>query len=169
MLVHYYNKDFASLKSISATTNVTEIVGLLSEQECKAFNRFKNYEWYIAQRIGTEKWLHDVFFNQGGRPKIFTPIYFVLGNSEYLKMCYGENVGIIEIPLRDIDEEDISFTLSDSVSIHVSGENKLVLTKKTLIKYVSEQNNSLFDYIKQLDEQHCYIEAQIWNDSYFAK
>lgn len=165
---HKDSVPFMSITSYSEKTN--EIVSKLSQLKGKAYGRFTNYyEWYAPRRKETEQWLYDGFIEKGGIPKITNPIYFTLGNSEYLQSCYGEDVKIYQIKLDDVLEKEISFTLSDSVSIHVSGEEKRVLTKKDLVTYVESKGTALLDYITHLDKNHKYIEAQIWNNSYFTQ
>lgn len=170
VLSHYYNKNIEPLKSISRNKDNIEIVcELLRQQDGKSFNRFKNFEWYIQERTNTESWLFEAFKKIGGKPRVKAPIYFVLGNNSYLEECYGENVGIIQIPLEDIPKEDISFTLEDSMSIHVSGSDRAVFTIEMLLDYIDEQNMSLETYLEAMNRKHKYIEAQIWNDEYFEK
>jgi hypothetical protein len=165
LLTHYYHKDFEPLKSILSDTETgNETVNRLSQLPEKAFKRFKNYEWYTVQRRGTEEWLYNRFVAMGGVPKVLNPIYFVLGDSEYLRTCYGENVRVLQIGLDEISEKEISFTLSDSMAIQVSGAEKNVLTKKALFEYIENQGVTLIDYINSLDEGHQYIEAQLWSD-----
>lgn len=168
-LCHYYHKNFNPLKSITATNDHIEIVESLANQTGKTFDRFRNYDWYIKNRIATEKWLYDKFIELYPAPKLTSPLYFVLGESQYLKVCYGDNARQISIPLNCIDEKDISFTLSDSMSIHVRNDEKKLYSKKTLIQLMQTQNICIYDYIRKLDEQNKYIEAQIWSDKYFEK
>lgn len=141
----------------------------MSQLSEKAFKRFKNYEWYTVQRRGTEEWLYNRFVAMGGVPKVLNPSYFVLGDSEYLQTCYGQNVRTLQIGLDEISEKEISFTLSDSMAMYVCGGEKNVLTKKDLFEYIENKRATLFDYINSLDESHQYIEAQLWNNSYFSK
>lgn len=171
LLTHYCHKDIKPFMSISSYSEKTdEIVSSLSQLKGKAYGRFRNYEWYASRRKETEQWLYHGFINQGGIPKITNPIYFTLGYSEYLQSCYGnDDVKTYQIRLDAVSEKEISFTLSDSMSIHVSGEEKRVLTKKNLFEYIENQGTTLLDYITHLDKNHKYIEAQIWNNSYFVR
>lgn len=169
-LTHYYHRDLEPFKSISCYSEKTDdIVNRLSQFESKAYGRFRNYEWYAPRRKETEQWLYKGFIESGGMPETENPIYFVLGDSEYLKSCYGGYVKTYQIRLNEIAEKDISFTLADSMSIHVSGEKREVLTKKDLFEYIKKQGTTLGDYIIQSDKDRKYIEAQIWNYCYFRK
>ena len=168
-LTHYCHKDLEPFRSISSYSEKTdEIVNRLSQLEGKAYNRFRNYEWYASQRKETEQWLYHGFIEGGGIPKITNPFYFVLGNSEYIQSCYGEDVKLYHIRLEEVCEKEISFTLSDSMYIHVSGEEKKVLTKKDLYEYIENQGITLLDYVIRLDKDHKYIEAQIWSNNCLA-
>jgi hypothetical protein len=170
VLTHYCHKDLEPFMSISSYSEKTdEIISRLSQLKGKAYGRFRNYEWYFSQRKETEQWLYNGFIERRGIPKTTNPIYFVLGNSEYIQSCYGGDVKIYQVRLDDVPENEISFTLSDSMSIHVSGEERKVLTKKDLFEYIENQGTTLLNYITHLDKNHKYIEAQIWNNSYFAQ
>lgn len=169
LLTHYCHKDLEPFRSIAVHTEKdNEVVSRLSQLPGEAYGRFRNYEWYAPLRKETEQWLYRNFVQIGGTPKILNPIYFVLGYSEYLEACYGKDVKIYQIKLDEISEQEISFTLSDSMSIHVSGEERKVLTKKDLYKFIENQKTTLQEYIIDLDNDHKYIEAQIWNNCYFA-
>jgi hypothetical protein len=169
-LTHYCHKNLEPFRSISFYTKKTnEIVSKLSLLPGKAYGRFRNYEWYASQRKETEEWLYKSFIEAGGIPKIYHPIYFVLGNSEYIKSCYGDDVRMYQIRLDEVSENEISFTLNDSMNIHVSGEERKVFTREDLFEYIKEQGSTLQDYIATLDKDHKYIEVQIWNSSYFTK
>ncbi len=105
-LSHYYHKDLEPFRSISLNTEKTdEIVSRLSQIRGKAYGRFRNYEWYSSQRKETEQWLYKNYVEAGGIPIISNPIYFILGNSEYLESCYGENVKIYRIRFDEILEK----------------------------------------------------------------
>jgi hypothetical protein len=53
-------------------------------------------------------------------------------------------------------------------SIHVSGEERKVITRKELFFYIEKQGITLSDYISTINKDRKYIETQIWNNSYFA-
>ena len=51
-----------------------------------SFSRFTNrdFDGYYKKRIRTEDWLYKSFIALGGKPKTKAPLYFVLGESNYL-------------------------------------------------------------------------------------
>lgn len=130
----------------------------------------------IRRRRNTEKWLHEEFKRQGGKPKIRHPRYFVLGNSSYLAEYPGFNGDFttIEIPLHEINKLEISFTYPDSVVsrwlAEASGNNyynsayhgrlfmlddirKLLETYRITGEEWRKNPNRKYDF---------FIEAQVW-------
>lgn len=168
MLTHYYNKNAEALLSISENA-CTSLINMLSQQEGKAYIRFKNYKWYLEQRNATEKWLYKSFIEKGGKPVITKPRYFTLGESPYLKTCFGVNVMEINISLNSVDEKDVSFTLDDSMAIQIDNKQKVVYTKKELFHIVKQKAITIDEFVKQKAKENSYIEAQIWNTKYFGK
>lgn len=132
-----------------------------------SFSRFcdEDFDGYYKKRIRTEEWLYESFLSIGGRPKNKSPLYFVLGESSYLKEWYANGL-ITKILLNDIDIEDVSFTYGDSMSKMDSKERMQPFNKETLFDYISRFNNNILSFLDQLNELNRYIEVQLWNDIY---
>ncbi len=137
----------------------------------------KNPTDNILRRKDTERWLYQEFKIKGGKPKIKYPRYFVLGNSSYLEEYSGfdGNFTAIEIPLKEINELEISFTYPDSVVTRWLAE------ERNDDYYNSDYHGQLFmiEEIHSVVEKYCitgeewrndsnrkydiFIEAQVWN------
>lgn len=171
LLTHYYSEEFEPMHSIIDCDERQRqvIVKQLSANPNKSYGRFRNFEWYIKNRMETEKWLYQEFIKLGGIPKLISPLYFILGSSNYLESCYGSQVKKIQVSIDIINECDISFTLTDSMAMYLSKDIKRVLTEKMLFELLGNNHNDLMEYIKNIDSEHKYIEAQVWNNEYFIK
>lgn len=166
---HYYSDEFKPFYNIlnSNKEDSNHLLEMLKSNPNKAYNRFRNYDWYIEQREKTENWLYSEFVKLGGTPKSLHPLYFVLGESKYLKSCYGDTARVKSLYLHQVDTNEISFTLEDSLSIFVSKEShKKVYTYSGLFEELGANNESISRRVVQLYEQRKYIEVQVWNPIY---
>ena len=167
-LVHYYSGILERLHSVTESCSDKVLLQLMKRPE-KAYKRFQNYEWYIANRKATETWIYEQFEAKGGNPQTRYPRYFVLGENRYLASGFGEEWNKVVIELENVDEKDVSFTLDDSMKLHVSGMARVVLTKEELIRYAIEKRGSLEAFVKEKESRNEYVEAQIWNPKYWEK
>jgi hypothetical protein len=170
MLRHYYNSHFSPLLSITR----------LSEKDAFAFakqfdnidetaiGRFNDFINYYPRRIQTEEWLYKEFIKIGGMPQVKNPLYFVLGESEYLNKWFGGK-NMIEIALNKIDTEDISFTFGDSCAKMNKPERRNPFMKKELFEYIEKNDGNVLKFLETIKGTYNYIEAQLWNDRYVEK
>jgi len=161
-LITYYFKNgtdpFLS-KSEHSDNKMLEIMN----KHFSADTRFhKNPSDNILRRRNTEKWLYEEFRKKGGKAKIKCPRYFVLGNSSYLEEYSGfdGNFTAIEIPLKEINEFEISFTYPDSVV------SRWLAEERNDDYYNSDYHGKLFmlEEIKSLIEKYC-ITGEEWCDT----
>ena len=161
---HYYSLEsqpFMNILSASETVRCA-LIEQLAHNKNKVCNRFRNAKWYIQERSKLENWMYEEFIRIGGKPRVRHPQYLVLGKSDYLESCYGEDCGYITVDLNDISPMEVSFTICDSLAMFVTEDidNKLY-KKEEIIAYMQE--NTITP--EKIDEQRKYIEVQIWNDS----
>ena len=161
-VVHYYNEAFMPLRSITEELSA-ELAERLSLQSSKAFGRFRNLEWYVNARRETEEWLLESFTAKGGNLLTRYPRYFVLGESAELEKNFGANAGRIVLEWENLDPQDISITLDDSMKIHVSGSERRVYTKNELNDYAISNYGSLEALVKHKQEAGEFVEVQVWN------
>jgi len=123
---------------------------------------YKNPSDNISRRRNTERWLYEEFKIKGGKPKNKYPRYFVLGNSSYLEEYSGfdGNFTTIEIPLKEINELEISFTYPDSVV------SRWLAEEKNDDYYNSDYHGQLFmlEEIQRLVKKY-YITGEEWRDT----
>ncbi len=124
-----------------------------------SFYRFADFERYYALRMAQDRALYDAFVALGGRPRVQHPLSFVVGESDYLRQWFGDGPAT-RIPLSQVPEECISFTLGDSGAIFQRTGAVQVLTKAVLLRRLAEDSSWLE---KTLAEHHYhYMEAQLW-------
>ena len=177
-IIHYYEKGKMPFQSITS----------LSEQEAKwiadelrkvGLPIFKRFEWneYLSERRKTESWLKSEFYRIGGKPKVDFPYYFTLGESAYYRIRYADRAAAIGIPLDSISDEDISFTIPDSMASRLLKNNKgptfnpeyhgIVFSKGGIKKITEKYGIHQWNGRHNRKGSHDYfIEAQLWNDKY---
>lgn len=143
----------------------------LSENSTARNNRYGEYfERYYQKRQSTEEWLYNQFLKNGGKPETKHPIYFVLCECSSFQEFYG-NKEQIQIPLKDIASEHISFTPRDSMHIKNMGITEgVVWNKNAFLNMMRESDKSVSDFIVSLPaifgKPGSYIEVQLWSDEY---
>ncbi|OPJ62111.1 GNAT family N-acetyltransferase [Clostridium oryzae] len=148
-----------------------KIAKQLSENSTASNNRYGDYfERYYEKRQATEEWLYKQFIKNGGKPETRHPIYFVLCECKSFQNFYG-NEEQIQIPLKDITNEHISFTPRDSMHIKDMGLTEgTVWSKNQLFNMIRESSKSVSDFILDLPAMYGkpggYIEVQLWSDKY---
>ena len=87
---------------------------LAKEHEWKtSVGRFMDFQRYYPLRKGADKTVREAFTRLGGHPRLAHPYHFVLLECSYLHEWY-DNEESLRIPLEEIPEDRISFTLGDS-------------------------------------------------------
>lgn len=142
-----------------------EIAEELSRLPGRALRRFNNAETYLWKRTVAERWLWNNFKTWGNSSNSSTPIYFILGENVQLRKDFGNNVFALQLSLDEISENDISFTIGDSVGVFFSKTGKKIYKKSEIIDMLS---NTTFiqKCFENLSTYHRYIEAQLWNRAY---
>jgi hypothetical protein len=177
-ITHYYKMGTHPFRSLS-TLNDREAVEIMWSlyDETLFGARFKDPEQYLQKRRRSEKWVRDEFMLKGGRPTLDYPIYFVLGESEWL-ITHSPDRSLhkeIRIQLSDFEEEDLSFTYPDSMISFWLGNEKpsdlylpelhgKVFTRKEILAIVDHHGDPEKDWQVPLPPSLApYIEAQVWN------
>ncbi len=171
-ITNYCDKRCSPMHSITSVPRVEafSLAQNYSQYASTSFNSFsrftdRDFEGYYEKRVRTEEWLYNSFIEIGGRPKSSHPLYFVLGESDYLKHWF-ENGVITKILLKDIDPFDISFTYGDSMSKMDSEERMNPFNKDALFMYIYQTTSDVGSFLNELNKQNKYIEVQLWNDAY---
>jgi hypothetical protein len=178
-LTHYYNPNDLPFQSLSSLCTV-EALNIIRKFEYKSavvYKRFKNPEKYLSDRKEVEGWIREEFIKKGGQPENHYPYYLVLGSSSYIYEGYNKNCSTIEVSLRDLDLNKVSFTYPDSMVSYW-----LASTKKEEIYFRPEYHGKVFVYkeiVQLLDKighssnilkedrtrvYDFFIEAQVWYD-----
>lgn len=146
----------------------------LSEASTAGNDRYGEYfERYYEKRKHTEEWLYSEFIKNGGKPETKHPIYFVLCECKSFQNFFG-NKDQIQIPLKNIASEHISFTPRDSMHLKDMGLTKgTIWNKNDFLSMMTESNKSISDFIINLPALYGqlggYIEVQLWNDKYIER
>lgn len=172
ILTHYYI-EFNDKYNIS-TTSITEsnieeqhnISKILSSYSGRALRRFDNYDSYLCRRKQTELQLYNTFIKSGGRPTLNTPLYFVVGENEQLKQDFGSDVKTLQIDTDIIAEHHISFTIGDSMGLHLSNSPLKIYLLQEIVNMI-DTNYNFQSSMSSLKPYHRYIEAQLWDKQYF--
>ena len=161
VLTHYYAEGCTPLLNLLklGEEDRARLVEDLSRNEGKAYGRFRNPDWYLLRRAAMEKWMHEEFIRLGGRPRTPHPLYFIVGESAFLRTCVGDNCRQITVALDDIPEDTVSFTLGDSLSLYVSETEKKLYTKRMFLELPDMDGSG-----RQCDNERNFTEAQIWQD-----
>lgn len=167
-LEHYCYGDLQPLKNIMRLPReeAFSMAEKLSDThpETTAFYRFKDFENYYPRRLKTDALLHDMFCALGGKPKEKHPLSFVLGGSEYLFRWFGEGK-LIRIPLEGLPEEQVSFTLGDSMSTLERHGTITMLTLSELQEKMKAHEQGMEGWLQEMQEKYTYIEVQVWDDA----
>ena len=150
-IVHYCNPKCLPLQNITrlAKDNAFELANKLSKMNGRSSCRFDNFEKYYMKRIKTEKWLYDTLLSLGLEPKNMSPIYFVLNENDEINNYFG-NGRIIKIPLKKIDENDISFTFGDSTECIDNTDKDKLFFMTELNKYINFHDNDINRFLDNI-------------------
>jgi hypothetical protein len=175
---HYYKKGTQPFNSLSTLNDIEAIEIMRSLYDETMFGvRFKDPEQYLQKRRRSEKWIREEFILKGGCPVLEYPIYFVLGESQWL-ITHSPDRSLhkeVRIRLADLEEEDVSFTYPDSMISFWLGNEKpsdlylpefhgKVFTRTEILAIVDHYGDPEKDWQIQLPPLLApYIEAQVWN------
>lgn len=137
----------------------------MSNKGVTAFYRFADFENYYPARLKTDELLYTRFVELGGKPKQKHPLSFVLQGSDFLDRWFDGGT-VTKIPLESIDEDCVSFTYGDSMTVLERHGKFDMLTKRMLIKAISEYSGTLDEFLADISERYKYIEVQFWGDSF---
>jgi len=174
-ITHYYQSvPFRSLSALSRSEALKVMEELYEDNAF--YDRFRDPTQYWDSRKETEKWLIEDLVSRGGQPTVEYPIYAVLGSSPWIENYSIHNkvaVEKIQMPISIFNENDISFTIPDSmVSYWIARDKPVPLYNsayhgKTFT--LSEAKDWEFtELIELIESTHPngtipYVEAQIWN------
>ena len=171
-ITHYTVNLGFSFKRITEYSDQDQIkiANTLSQIKGGALNRFTNFNYYYKRRVETEHWLYLNALHLGIDTKVSSPWYFVLCENPLMAKGFGKSSVAYRIPLKNIQDNDITFTIGDSIALYYSPiNNKQVYTKKSFMQVIQNNITLINDNFSILDEQHRYIEVQIWNDKYIKQ
>lgn len=183
-ITHYFARGASPFQSLSSLSD-EEAAGIMASlcDDTPFGARFKNPGQYLQKRRQSEKWVRREFILKGGRPALDYPIYFVLGESQWLfdhspdKSRHQE----IRIKLSEFNEEDVSFTYPDSMISFAFAKDKpvdyylpelhgKVFTRNEILDIVKSKGDPEKDWLPKLPPFLApYIEAQVWNRTLFKK
>ncbi len=178
--LHYYYESsrppFLSLSELpeSKFSALMEDFGNLDTAENRFDEDWKR-DFYLFFRPYTEEKLRAAFIEKGGKPNLKAPRYFSLGPTNWFLDWY-EEPAMIEIPLKEIPSELISFTYPDSMTSLLIAEDRF----EPFAKFKQPYHGEVFrlDELSRLIEQYGFpdendptnqeygnriIEAQIWD------
>ena len=170
ILFHYFDKDIGPLKNISDLDD-KKAKEILDDIKINKPNSFcaKRSETYIKDRRHFEEVLRNEFIKKGGKIERLSPHYFVVEKCTWLESWYI-NPDHIEIDIKDLDKDYLSFTYGDS---HPTFSNKVNDNKEYRKKLYTY--NEILEIIKKygLPQEwnsdgkfgpERYIEAHYWKD-----
>ena len=177
-IIHYYEKGSMPFQSITSLSeqDAKRIADKLKSIGLPVFQRF-NWSEYLSERRKTESWLKSEFCKIGGKPRGDFPHYFTLGESVYYMSRYGDRDATISIPLDSISDEDISFTIPDSMASRLLKLNQgpnfnpeyhgIVFSKAGIKNIIEKFGIPRWDDTYNRKGSHdFFIEAQLWNEKY---
>lgn len=135
-----------------------------SHPDTTAFGRFADFINYYELRLNQDNYLYNKFIEIGGKPEETHPLSFVIEGSDYLNEWFGFGT-IIEIPLKLIKPEHISFTLGDSGAEYQRNGEVGLLSLDEFRKLLESQTGDYNDFLKSIGK--FYVEVQVWSDEYF--
>ena len=167
-LVHYCHPDCEPLQNIMRLPEreAFALAARLSEThpETTAFYRFADFHNYYPRRLEADSRLRTAFLSRGGQPAQEHPLSFVLEGSDYLDTWFGLGK-VLQLPLRCVPEEQISFTLGDSLSTLEHTGAFSLLTLADLRSRITGHPEGASGFLRDARLQHHYIEAQLWDDT----
>ncbi|MCJ8010752.1 hypothetical protein MUG84_03205 [Paenibacillus sp. KQZ6P-2] len=174
-VTHCYNTvPFRSLSALSKSEALKVMANLCDDSPF--FERFKEPHQYWENRIEAETWLRTEFIHKGGKPKARYPFYSLLGPATWImnySITSGITVDTLEIPISIFNEEDISFTVPDSMVSYWIGRDKPEAYYQSKFHgqvFTLSEIRSLvtIEFMNSIESMHPigtipYVEAQIWN------
>lgn len=164
-LINYRNTNSYQCKSITElpfleAKSVAD--RLYQNSPCVAHRRFgPNFAQYYDDRQKVEQWLYDNFKKSGGKPKAKHPLYFVVQYTEKPVFDFGDSQAV-QLNLNDIADEDVSFSLGDSMNLYYQGTLNRLLTKNDLQELLRTHESDMHNFLSEIG----FIEAQLWNHNY---
>lgn len=167
-LVHYCHPDCEPLQNILRLPE-REAFALAARlaaahPETTAFYRFADFHNYYPRRMEADRRLRAAFLARGGQPAGEHPLSFVLEGSSYLDTWFGQGK-VLRLPLKSVPEEQISFTLGDSLSTLERSGAFALLTMADLRSRIAAHPEGAAGFLRDARLQHHYIEAQLWDDA----
>lgn len=139
---------------------------LYCRSACKAHRRFDPgvFALYYEARKQAEKRMYESFRAKGGLPEMQHPLYFVLQASASLASGFGDPREI-RLELDSLGDDDVSFTLGDSMALYYGGALEGVLTKAELLQRLEAQQYDVTALLPGPAEPGAFVEAQLWTEA----
>ena len=163
-ITHYYVRGTDPWKNImllpeeAAFLKAAELAS--AHKGMTSFGRFADFRNYYPLRKAADKWVREQLIRLGGKPRLEHPFSFVLGESDYLKAWF-DGGDSLRIPLDEIPDELISFTLGDSCAKISKNDLLEVLTKQMLNERLHAFDDSPERLVQSI-APYGYVEAQLW-------
>lgn len=176
-ITHYYRRGTPPFQSLSSLPDqqAVDLMRLLAD-DTPFGARFKDPEGYLQNRKKSEAWVRSEFIRKGGKPQLDYPIYFVLGDSQWMVINSPDRSlhQAIHISLAAFDEGDLSFTYPDSMISYWLGHDPTsllylpefhgkVFTRTEILALVDRLGDPELGWGCKLPPDLApYIEAQVW-------
>lgn len=173
LLTHYYRPFSRPLLSLSdlPEPELSRVLDQIAEHEPLPY-RLTQPD-YLPQRRRIEARMRTRFVEKGGRPDRQNPRYFVLGE---FSLWESDRSSKVQIPLRSVPADSVSFTLTDSffnyrranlrgVSIQGRPYHDELYTLSELASQLEIYDLPTEEWRSHRDRRfEVYVEAQLWSD-----
>lgn len=167
-LVHYCHPDCEPLKNIMRLPEeeAYRLAGEMAEKhpDASAFHRFEDFHNYHPRRMEADGILSAAFRLRGGKPRQSHPLSFALQGSDYLDGWFDHGT-VLRLPLTCIPEDQISFTLGDSLGMLEGTGGFTMLTLAELQEHIAAHPGGAPGFLQEMKQRYRYIEAQLWDDA----
>lgn len=166
-LMHYCHPDCEPLQNIMRLPR-EEAFRLAQEMadrhpDASAFFRFSDFVNYYPRRLEADGILCAAFRSRGGRPVQTHPLSFALQGSDFLDGWFDRGQ-VLHLPLASVPEDQISFTLGDSLGMLERDGGFIFLTLQDLRERIANHPEGAEGFLRDAKAQYRYIEAQLWDD-----
>jgi len=176
-ITHYYYPDKEPFLNLSALGEAErhEVIKELNERRAQGITQRGFPDWYMPQRLDSEREMLAILKKKGVVPERQYPHYFVLGNSSFFEKFYNRQYKIIRIPIEAFAPNEITFTPSDSLwcigkVLQPDTAWKSMWFDQQLFSY-SEICEILIEHEVDVSDAESlkkfrafFVEAQVWND-----
>ena len=181
-ITHYYypdKKPFLNLSDLNEEERA-KIIEELNQRKDDNETQRGFPDWYMPQRLDSEKEMLNILTRKGIIPERKNPHYFVLGSSPFFEKHYNFNFKKIEIPIKEFREGELTFTPSDSLwcigkIMRPDTNMKSMPFDQDLFNYnevseiIKSYNTDILDTQSMLKIRSKFVEAQVWSNRVIEK